>query len=95
MAGARRGSLQVVYSDFTGNRPASVQLHTIQQAGVVPADLSIHISQFETNATLGPAVFSVDVPKDAAPLSLDELQKAGPLGGATEKAKTDDDGGDA
>jgi hypothetical protein len=95
VAGARRGSLQVVYSDFNGTRPASVRLHTTQGAGVVATDLSIHISQFETNATLGPGVFSVDVPKDAVPLTLDELQRAGPLGGATEKTKSGAGGGEA
>jgi hypothetical protein len=94
VAGARRGSVQVVYSDFNGTRPATLRLHTNQEAGVVPTDLSIHISQFDTNATLGSAVFSVDVPKDAVPLTLDELRKAGPLGGATEKTKSDG-GGDA
>jgi hypothetical protein len=94
VAGARRGSVQVVYSDFAGTRPASVRLLTNQEPGVVPSDLSIHISQFEANAALGSAVFSVDVPKDAVPLTLDELQKAGPLGGATEKTKSGDGSGD-
>ena len=59
----------------------------------MPSDLSIHISQFETNAVLGPAVFRVDVPNDAVPLTLDELQKAGPLGEATEKTKSGDGSG--
>ena len=38
----------------------------------------------EMNATLGNAVFTVDVPKDAAPLTLEELRRAGPLGGTDE-----------
>ena len=29
---------------------------------------------------LADAVFDVDVPRDAAPLTLDELRRAGPLG---------------
>ena len=32
------------------------------------------------NTTLDNSVFSVDVPKDATPLTLEELRRAGPLG---------------
>ncbi|MFL6279169.1 MAG: hypothetical protein ACJ731_03600 [Vicinamibacterales bacterium] len=80
VAGARRDSLQIEYSDFAGSRPTSVRLHTTSSAGVVPADLSIRISQVEVNTTMETGVFSVDVPKDAAPLTIDELRTAGPLG---------------
>jgi hypothetical protein len=55
-------------------------VHTTSSAGVVPADLSIRISQVEVNTTLGTGVFSVDVPKDAAPLTIEELRTVGPLG---------------
>ncbi len=82
VGGARRGSLQVEYSDFAGARPSTVRLHTASSAGVVPADLSIRISQLEMNAALENKVFTVDVPKDAAPLTLEELRRAGPLGEA-------------
>ncbi len=86
IAGVRRSSLEIEYSDFSSGRPAAVRLHTTSSTGVVAADLSIRISQVETNARLENAVFSVDVPKDAAPLTLDELRKAGPMGGETEDA---------
>jgi hypothetical protein len=80
VAGARRGSLQIEYSTFSGPLPTSVRVHTTSSAGVVPADLSIRISQVEVNTTLGTGVFSVDVPKDAAPLTIEELRTSGPLG---------------
>jgi hypothetical protein len=87
VAGARRGSLTIEYSDFTGGRPAAVRLRTTRSANVVEADLSIRISQVETNATLQDAVFSVEIPKGAAPLTLEELRRAGPLGSGTEKTE--------
>ena len=88
IAGARRGSLQVEYSEFAGARPTAVRLHTTASAGVIPADLSIRMSQVETNTTLENNVFSVEVPKDAAPLTLEELRRAGPLGASgTEKTE--------
>jgi hypothetical protein len=80
VAGLRRGSLTVEYSEFTAGRPATVHLHTTSSPKVAAADLTIHISQRELNVPLENAVFSVDVPKDAAPLTLEELRKAGPLG---------------
>ena len=83
IAGARRGSLEIEYSDFAGTRPTSVRLHTAPSTGVVPADLTIRMSQVEINTTLETNVFNVDVPKDAAPLTLEELRRAGPLGAET------------
>jgi hypothetical protein len=47
---------------------------------VAAADLTIRVSQREANVPLENAVFSVDVPKDAVPLTLEELRRAGPLG---------------
>jgi len=36
----------------------------------------------ETNAQLGPDVFRVQIPRDADPITLDELKRSGPLGAA-------------
>ena len=38
------------------------------------------LAQIEVNTDLKPATFDVDVPPGTAPLSLDELRAAGPLG---------------
>jgi hypothetical protein len=83
VAGLRRGSLSVEYSEFGDGHPATVHLRTTASQNVAAADLTIHISQREANVPLETAVFSVDVPKDAAPLTLEELRRAGPLGGGT------------
>ena len=80
VAGLRRGSLVVEYSEFTAGRPATVHLHTTASPNVAAADLTIRVSQREANVPLENAVFSVDVPKDAVPLTLEELRRAGPLG---------------
>ena len=78
---ARRGSLTIEYSNFAGGRPSTVHLHTTPAPGVAPADLTLRISQVEINTPLDDAVFTVDVPRDAVPLTLEELRRAGPLGG--------------
>ncbi len=44
-------------------------------------DLTIRLSQVEVNEPIDPAAFSVDVPSTATPITLEDLRKAGPLGG--------------
>ena len=44
-------------------------------------DLTLRLSQVDINVPLDADVFQVDVPTDATPLTLDELRRAGPLGG--------------
>jgi hypothetical protein len=47
-----------------------------------PTDLTVKLSETELNVPLGPEVFQLDVPREADPLTLDELRRAGPLGDA-------------
>ena len=81
IAGGRRGALTIEYSTFAGGRPSTVHLHTTSAQGVAPADLILRISQVEINTPLNNAVFDADVPPNAVPLTLEELRRAGPLGG--------------
>jgi outer membrane lipoprotein-sorting protein len=83
---ATRGSLTIEYSNFAGGRPSTVHLHTTPAPGVAPADLTLRISQVEINTPLDDAVFNVDVPRTAVPLTLEELRRAGPLGGEETEA---------
>jgi outer membrane lipoprotein-sorting protein len=74
VAGAVREGLTVQYADFNAGRAATVFVRT------AVSDLSLRLSQVEINAPLDPKVFEVDVPRNAVPLTLDELRRAGPLG---------------
>jgi hypothetical protein len=75
VAGALRGELQLLYADFARGLPSGVHI----RAGSI-ADITLRVSQLEINATIDPKAFEVDVPRDAVPLTLDELRRAGPLG---------------
>jgi hypothetical protein len=77
LAAATRGPIEVRYDNFVAGAPATVRVRT---PGPEPTDLTVRLSQVDTNETLGPEVFRVDVPSDASPLTLDELRRAGPLG---------------
>jgi len=43
-------------------------------------DLTVGLSQIETNKDLEDAAFNVNVPSDAEAITLDELRESGPLG---------------
>lgn len=75
VAAAVRGPLTVLYADFAGGLPSTVHLRT----GDV-ADITLRVSQLEINTSIDDKAFVIDVPPDAAPLTLEELRRAGPLG---------------
>ena len=74
VAAAVRDAVTVQYGDFKAGRPGTVFIKT------PVADLAMRISNVEINAALDPRVFDLEIPKDAAPLTLEELRRAGPLG---------------
>ncbi|MGH9407973.1 MAG: hypothetical protein ACRD1V_00810 [Vicinamibacterales bacterium] len=83
VAAARRSGMTVTYTRSTDGRPAAIRLRAVT-AERVTADLTMGLSQVDINTTLDPRTFEADVPPDAAPLTLDELRRAGPLGDSGE-----------
>jgi hypothetical protein len=80
LVASERDHLEIRYDDFVLGRPQAVRLRS-GEAGV-ETDITLRLSQVETNVELGPEVFEVAIPDDAAPLTLDELRRSGPLGAA-------------
>lgn len=74
-----RGPIDVRYLDFAQGRPSTIRLRTSPQDGQV-TDVTIRLSQVDVNEMLEAAVFEVEIPADAVPLTLDELRQSGPLG---------------
>ena len=77
LAASTRGPLTIEYSDYRSSRPDTIRLraeHGSQTA------LTVRLSDVDINIPLAPEVFHADIPPDAAPLTLDELRSAGPLG---------------
>jgi outer membrane lipoprotein-sorting protein len=54
----------------------------LQASGTPAADVTVRLSDVNINVPLEPEVFAVDVPAGAEPLTIEELRRAGPLGGA-------------
>jgi len=80
MAGATRGPLTVSYADYANGRPSTIRLRA-ESGGRVSADLTLQLSQVEINPPLDAKVFEAEIPPRALPLTLEELRRAGPLGG--------------
>ena len=62
-------------------RPSTVRIRAIQGTAAGSADLTLRLSQVDINVPLDPRAFEAEIPADAAPLTLEELRRAGPLGG--------------
>jgi outer membrane lipoprotein-sorting protein len=73
---ARRDGWQIEYGSWNSTFPASVRLIS---TGDPRVDITAQISQLETNVDVDATAFRVDVPPNAAPITLDELRDAGPL----------------
>lgn len=81
--------LRVDYADFSGGRPHAIRLTTTSSPASasdagradVAVDLRLELSQVDINTTLGPEAFTVSVPADAVPITLEELRRSGLLGG--------------
>jgi hypothetical protein len=74
----RRAGWQIEYSAWQGSFPRAVRLRA--DDGTV--DVTAQLSQLETNVPIDAAAFTIDVPKDAIPITLGELREAGPLRGS-------------
>jgi hypothetical protein len=75
----RRGptrTWRVDYRDFVSDLPRSVRLTSSDAPRL---DLRLGLSQLEVNGVLDPATFRIRIPPGAAPITLDELRRSGPL----------------
>jgi hypothetical protein len=68
---------RVEFGAFQNDLPRSLRLISVPSGRF---DLQIALSQVELNPSLGPDVFTIQVPASASPITLDELKTSGPLG---------------
>jgi len=67
-------SWTVAYDQFAAGFPGRVRVWQEPTT-----DMTFRVSQLEANVAIDPAAFTLDVPADAVPMSLDELRQMGPL----------------
>jgi Outer membrane lipoprotein LolB len=79
LAGETTGQLSIEFVDHAGVQPQRVRIRH-DATGATPAvDARLALSQVETNVDLPEAAFTVNVPQNAVPITVEELRSAGPL----------------
>ena len=73
--GSRGGDWRAEYREFQSGLPRSVRFVGAARDSF---DLRLALSQVDVNTPLGPDVFRVQVPRDADPITVDELKRARP-----------------
>jgi len=68
------------YRDFQSGLPRTIHIVSADSVSGRHYDLRLSLSQLELNVSLGPDVFRLQQAEAAAPISLEELRRAGPLG---------------
>jgi hypothetical protein len=80
VAAVARGTMTIHYDDFAIGRPRVVRIRTSPDRRDARADITLRLSDVEWNVPIDARAFEIQIPDLAAPLSLDELRAAGPLG---------------
>jgi hypothetical protein len=82
IAAASRGAITILYADYANGRPSTIRVRAAN-AGRTTADLTLRLSDVDINTTLDPRTFDIssDLPQHPVPLTLEELRRAGPMGG--------------
>jgi hypothetical protein len=73
------------YSAFQDNLPRTIRLTSANQASPGAFDLQLTVSQAERNVPLDADAFRVKIPDGAAPITLEELRRSGPLASKTDE----------
>ena len=83
-----REGLRVVFEEWDGAHPVRVRMESVPAEGPSAFVLVLQLSQVERNVALPDAAFTVDVPPEADPITLDELREAGPMREAARAERT-------
>jgi hypothetical protein len=70
------GPWQVDYADHAGGFPRRVR---VRRGGDAAIDITARVEQLSVNTQINPRAWSVDVPSNADPMTLDELRSIAPL----------------
>jgi hypothetical protein len=79
LAAVERPDLVAAFEHSTGAQPSTVRLHSRDEGRGQAFDLSLELSQVELNAPIPPEAFTVTMPPDAIPITLEELRQSGPM----------------
>ncbi len=70
------GPWHLDYSEHLSGYPRVVR---VRRAGDAATDVTARVGELEVNTVINPAAFTLEVPSDADPMTLDELRSVAPL----------------
>ncbi len=70
---AANGTVRVEYRNFQNGLPRAIHMKGLEKEAF---DLTLALSQVETNVPLGDDVFRLEIPPSADPITVDELRRA-------------------
>jgi len=80
LVAATRHQFTIEYAEFRLGFPRRVRVVSSEMTrGQPTTDFTARLSNLNLNVDLGPEVFSLSVPNDVVPVTLDQLRGAGPL----------------
>jgi hypothetical protein len=79
LAAVERADMIAAFEHSSTVQPSTVRLQGSAGDGGPRFDISLGLSQVEVNAAIPQEAYTVNVPADAVPISLDELRQAGPM----------------
>jgi outer membrane biogenesis lipoprotein LolB len=79
LAAATSGALSIEFHDYMGTQPQRIRIRHEATGSRLAVDARLALSQVETNVELPEAAFTVNVPSNAVPITVDELRASGPL----------------
>jgi hypothetical protein len=82
LTAADYGPWHVDYSAHASGFPRVVR---VRRAGDTAIDITARVEQLQVNTQINPLAWSVDVPSDADPMTLDELRSIAPLAERTKQ----------
>jgi hypothetical protein len=71
--------IRAVFEGWSGDQPQLVRLDAASARASSPVHIALRLSQVERNVSLPPRAFTVNVPADAEPISIEELRRSGPM----------------
>jgi hypothetical protein len=82
LTAADYGSWHVDYSAHASGFPRVVR---VRRAGDTAIDITARLEQLQVNTQINPLAWSVEIPSDAEPMTLDELRSIAPLAERTKQ----------
>jgi hypothetical protein len=84
LTAADYGPWQIAYSGHANGFPRTVRVRRRAEASAeTDIDITARVEQLDVNTQINPRAWTVDVPSDADPMTLDELRSIAPLADRT------------